>query len=285
MPDLSKGVIRYMLTMAVADTMVCVFNVTLGNVFLYHFPRSFLAHTSTCRLGAVIQRSSVQFSVSSTVSFTIDRCIAICCQKLKTKYCTKRIAAVVISTVCVFSFLMHIPAYFQYEPQSVVDGVQWDCSTVIQYYSSPAWQAYRWLSNSFVTYVPLPLLLLLNSLTARHILLASKARKSLKRRGDGEVRDPEMISRRTSIILLFGISGCFIALWAPAMIIGIFFQFTAVFAFDVEKSLYLAIRISVLLMYLSSCANTWIYALTQRRFREELMKLLKYPFMVLVRFF
>ncbi|XP_069771446.1 G-protein coupled receptor 52-like [Narcine bancroftii] len=208
--------------MAFAETLVCVFNATFGNVFLYHFPRSFLAHTSICRLGAVIQRTSVQFSVSSAVSFTIDRCIAICCQKLKTKYCTKRNAEFIISTVCAFSFLTHVPAYFQYESLYVVDGVQWGCRTITQYYSSPAWQTYRWLSNSLVAYVPLPLMLLLNYLTARHILMVSKARRALKRHGCGEVRDLEMTNRRTSIVLLFAISGTFIALWPPAMIIGFF---------------------------------------------------------------
>ncbi|XP_069771700.1 neuromedin-U receptor 2-like [Narcine bancroftii] len=262
-----------MVTMAVADTMVCVFNVTLGNVFLYHFPRSFLAHTSICRLGAVIQKTSVQFSVLSTLSFTIDRCIAICWQKLKNKYCTKRIAVVITSTVFVFSLLMHIPAYFQYEAMNVVDGVKLGCSTIKQYFSSPAWQTYRWLSNSFVSYVPLPLMLILNSLTARHILLVSSARRALKRRGDREVPDPEMINRRTSIILLFAISGTFIAFWTPAMIIGIFSQFIAHFANHVGKSRYVAIRSSILLLYFSSCANTCVYALTQRRFREEATKL------------
>ncbi|XP_069771705.1 probable G-protein coupled receptor 139 [Narcine bancroftii] len=277
MPGLSKGVIRYMVAMAVADTMVCVFNVTLGNVFLYHFPRSFHAHTTTCRLRTVMQRTSVQFSVWSTVSFTIDRFIAICCQKLKTKYCTERNPAVILTVVFLLSFLMHIFAYFSYEPQYTVGDVQWGCRTVTGYNSSPAWQTYRWLTKLMLPLVPLPLMLLLNTLTARHILLVSRARRALKRCGVGEVPDPEMTNRRSSIILLFAISGTFIALWTPVTIIDLLFPLTSTFAVGAPKSLYLAIRITILLMYFSCCTNTCVYALTQRRFREGVKKLKAIP--------
>ncbi|XP_069771698.1 probable G-protein coupled receptor 139 [Narcine bancroftii] len=284
MPGLSKGVIRYMVTMAVADTMVCVFNVMVRNVFSYHFPNSFLAHTSTCRLTAFIQVCSLQFSIWATVSFTIDRFIAICCQQFKTKYCTTKSAAVVLTAVFVLGFLMHIPIYFMYEPNHTVGDVRWGCRTVTQYISSSAWQAYRWFSKLVTPLIPLPLMLLLNSLTVRHILLVSRARRALKRRGHSEVPDPEMTNRRTSIILLFAISGTSIALWTPVMIIDLCFDLTSTFAVDAPKSLYLAIRIAILLMYLSSCTNTCVYALTQRRFREEVKKVIKYPYIVLVQF-
>ncbi|XP_069771727.1 probable G-protein coupled receptor 139 [Narcine bancroftii] len=281
---LSKGVIRYMVTMAVADTMVCVFNVTVTNIFRHHFPGSFLAQTSTCRLIGFIQISSVQISVWATVSFTVDRFIVICCQQFKIKYCTERNATVVLSTVSLLSFLMNIPVYFRYKPHYTMDGVQWGCRTVTRYRFSQAWQTYRWLSKLMVPLVPLPLMLLLNFLTVRHILMVSKARRALKHRGDGEVRDPEMTNRRKSIILLFAISGTFIALWTPVTITDQFFQLTT-FEIDAPKSLVLAIRIAIPLMYMSCCTNTFVYALTQRRFREEAKKMTKYPLVALVRLF
>lgn len=285
MCGLSKVAIRYMLTMAVADTMVCIFNVIVGNVLSYNFPDSFLAYTCTCRLTSIIQISCVQFSVWSTVSFTIDRFLAICCQKLKSKYCTERTAAVIITTVCLCSFLIHIPVYFRYEPRYIAGDIRWGCHATAEYASSPAWKTYKWFTKVSVPLLPLPLVLLLNSFTVRHIVQVSRIRSALKRRVDGNICDPEIRNRRTSIILLFAISGSFIALWTPVMILDLSFEVTQSFAFNASRSRFLAIRIALLLMYLSSCTNTCIYALVQRRFREEAKKVIAYPFIIIVRFF
>uniref|UniRef100_UPI00398EE883 mu-type opioid receptor-like n=1 Tax=Pristiophorus japonicus TaxID=55135 RepID=UPI00398EE883 len=275
-----------MVTMAIADLMVCVFNVTIYSIFSYHFPDSFLKYTNVCRFIAFIQVSSVQLSVWSTVSFTFDRFVTICCQKLKLKYCTERTATVVLTIVGVLSFLINIPVYFRYEPSYIVGDIEWGCQTVMGYRSSPAWIAYNWIANLSVPIVPFALLLLLNSLTAKYILVASRARRALKSRSNGECSsDPGMKNRRTSIILLFAISGCFIVLWTPVVIIEICFKLTETIAQKSQKSLYLAIRITLLLMYASSCTNTCIYALIQRKFREEMINILKHPFSFMIKLF
>ncbi|XP_067829883.1 melatonin receptor type 1B-like [Heptranchias perlo] len=268
-----------MAAMAVADLMVCMFNVILQNIFRYHFLDSWLSYTYVCRFTAFVQVFSIQLSVWFTVSFTFDRFISICCQKLKLKYCTERTASVVLTIVCILSFLMIIPVYFRYEPSSIIDEMPWGCRTVTGYYSSSAWVAYTWIKTLSTPILPFPLLLLLNSLTARHILVASRSRRALRSRNNGENgSDPEMKNRRTSIILLFAISGSFIVLWTPITVINICVGVTETLSFKGSNSLYLAIRIALLLMYLSSCTNTCIYALTQRRFREEMKNIVKYPF-------
>ncbi|XP_067829893.1 cephalotocin receptor 2-like [Heptranchias perlo] len=275
-----------MAAMAVADLMVCMFNIILQNILRYHFPDSWLSYTYVCRFTAFMQVFSSQLSVWFTVSFTFDRFISICCQKLKLKYCTERTASVVLMIVCALSFLMNIPVYFRYEPDSIIDDIPWGCRTVTGYYSSPAWVAYKWISTLSSPILPFPLLLLLNSLTARHILVASRSRRALKSRNNGEnSSDPEMKNRRTSIILLFAISGSFIVLWTPITVINICVGVTETPTFKGSNSLYLAIRITLLLMYLSSCTNTCIYALAQRRFREEMKNMLKYPVTLIIKLF
>ncbi|XP_067829888.1 C5a anaphylatoxin chemotactic receptor 1-like [Heptranchias perlo] len=275
-----------MAAMAVADLMVCMFNVILQNIFRYHFLNSWLSYTYVCRFNAFIQVFSIQLSVLFTVSFTFDRFISICCQKLKLKYCNERTATVVLTIVCILSFLMIIPVYFRYEPYSIIDDIPWGCRTVSGYYSSLARVAYKWISNLSSPILPFPLLLLLNSLTARHILVASRSRRALKSRNNGEnSSDPEMKNRRTSIILLFAISGSFFVLWTPITVINICIGVTETPTFKGSNSLYLAIRIALLLMYLSSCTNTCIYALTQRRFREEMKNMVKYPVTLITKLF
>ncbi|XP_041068294.1 probable G-protein coupled receptor 139 [Carcharodon carcharias] len=282
---LSKGITHYMTAMAVGDLMVLIFNVVVSQIVKYHFPDSLLKYTYTCRFTAFMQGTSIQLSIWFTISFTFDRFIAICCQELKTKYCTARTAIVIITTMCVVNILINIPMPFRYEPYHVVNNVQWGCRTVTGYFTSQAWTAHRWITNLSSTLLPIPLLLLLNSLTAQHILVASRARKALKSSSNGDTAiDPELKNRRTSIILLFAISGSFIVLSAPINVIHICVGVTQTVAFQGSNWLYLAIRTTFLLMCTSSCINTCIYALTQRRFRAEIYYMAKHPFSAIIQF-
>ncbi|XP_060707208.1 probable G-protein coupled receptor 139 [Hemiscyllium ocellatum] len=277
---LSKGITRYMIAMTTGDLMVLVFNVIVNQIIMNNYPGSLLKYTPVCRLNIFLQGLSLQLSIWFTIAFTFDRFVAICCNKLKAKYCTERTANVVISIVSALNIMVNIPLPFRYEPTHVLNNVQWGCRTVSSYLTSPAWAAHRWLTNISNMFLPIPLLLLLNSLTARHILVASRARRALKssRGGAGEMgRDPELKTRKTSIILLFTISGCFMVLSAPITVIHICVGVTQLVAFQGSSSLYVAVRVAFLLMCTSSCTNTCIYALTQRRFREEVKNMLKYP--------
>ncbi|XP_048477164.1 probable G-protein coupled receptor 139, partial [Rhincodon typus] len=282
--SLSKGITCYMTAMVTGDLMVLVFNVIVSQIIRYYFPGSLLRYTHACRLNAFLQGLSLQLSIWFTIAFTFDRFVAICCHRLKARYCTERMAHVVISTLCALNILANIPLSIRYVPIYVLNNVQWGCRTVSGYQTSPVWAAHRWLTNISNTFLPTPLLLLLNSLTAQHILVASRARQALKSKTGGvrEMgRDPELKSRKTSIVLLFTISSCFMVLSAPITVIHIFIGFTQVVFFQGSSSLYLAIRATLLLLCTSSCTNTCIYALTQRRFREEMKNIVRSPYSLL----
>ncbi|XP_060706623.1 probable G-protein coupled receptor 139 [Hemiscyllium ocellatum] len=277
---LSEGVTRYMIAMAAVDLMVIVFNVIVSQIIMDFFPGSLLNYTLACRLKVFMQGLSLQLSIWFTIAFTFDRFVAICCNKLKACYCTKRTANIVIIIMSALNITVNIPLPFRYEPTHVLNNVQWGCRTVASYHTSLAWAAHRWLTNISNMFLPIPLLLLLNSLTAHHILVASRARRALKssRGGAGKMgRDPVLKSRRTSIVLLFTISGCFMVLSAPITVIHICVGVTHTVTYQGSTSLYTAIRVAFLLMCTSSCTNTCIYALTQKRFREEMTHVLKFP--------
>ncbi|XP_048375745.1 probable G-protein coupled receptor 139 [Stegostoma tigrinum] len=282
--SLSKGISRYMMAMAMGDLMVLTFNVIVSQIVRYHFPSSLLSYTPACRLSAFLQGLSLQLSIWFTIIFTFDRFVAICCHRLKVRYCSERTANVVISIVSALSIAVNIPLPFRYEPAYILNNVQWGCRTITGYLTSPTWAAHRWLTNISNMFLPIPLLLLLNSLTARHILVASRARQALKSTSIGAGKmdgDPELKSRRTSIILLFSISGCFVLLATPITVIDICVGVTQTVAFQGASSLYLAIRATFLLMCTSSCTNTCIYAMTQRRFRAEMKNVLKSSYSLL----
>ncbi|XP_055521595.1 probable G-protein coupled receptor 139 [Leucoraja erinacea] len=278
---LSKCISRYLLSMALADLMVLVVNVTLEFIKPMYFPGSFLDITPVCSIIFYLGVVAIDCSVSFTVLFTFDRFIAICFQKFKVKYCTEKTATVIITSVCVISLALNVGFCFIFEPAKVIDTIPMFCVVKSTFYTSPLWVAYYWLRVALTPLVPFVLIALLNALTIRHITRASRIRRELRGSGKGESHsDPEIENRRKSIILLLAISGSFILLWAVNVVHKICITITdAVFFQKYVTSVFNIIRITgLMLQSLSSCTNTVIYAVAQTKFRAEMLTLIKSPY-------
>ncbi|XP_067909594.1 probable G-protein coupled receptor 139 [Heterodontus francisci] len=281
---LSKCITRYLVGMAVADLLVVSTDPILRRILLIYFPYSFLSITPICSLIKFLIFASTMISVWLTVAFTFDRFVTIRCEKLKAKYCTERTAAVVIGTVSVLCSLESIPWYFIYEPEYIIDTVPWGCVPKQSYYVSPAWTGFVLFHRILTPCVPFFLILLLNALTVKRILAASRGRRRLRGICSGEIRnDPEMENRKKSIILLFSISGSFILLWATQVVFYINQRITKQYPSSTNGPLYITQSTAAMLQLLSSCSNTCIYAVTQTKFREELKKVVKYPLNLIVK--
>ncbi|XP_067865231.1 probable G-protein coupled receptor 139 [Heterodontus francisci] len=209
---LSKCITRYLVAMAAADLTVVIVHVILQRINIMYFPISFLFLTPVCTVNFVAYIVAVDCSVWFTVAFTFDRFVAICCQKLQSKYCTEKAATVAIITVSVVSCLRTIPFYYINEPAFIIDDVPWYCAATADYLTSPLWKAFEWIDSSITPLLPIILILLFNALTVRHIIAANRVRRGLRRNSEHH-NDPEMKNRRKSMILLFTISANFILLW------------------------------------------------------------------------
>ncbi|XP_062895726.1 probable G-protein coupled receptor 139 [Mobula hypostoma] len=278
--DLSRCVTRYLVGMAAADLLVVISHPLLTWTAWIYFPQSFLFITPVCRLGVWLVFASTVTSVWLTVAFTLDRFVAICYEKLKTKYCTERTASVVIGTVSVLACLECVPWVFTYGPLVIIDGVPWYCVYTTSYKKSPSWAAFAMLHRLLTPCVPFFLILLFNIRTVRQILAASRARRRLRGQKSGENdKDQEMENRRKSIVLLFSITGSFILLWITRQVFYMHQRISMTFvSYSVTDPRYITEEASGMLQILSSCTNTLIYALTQSKFREELWNMLKFPF-------
>ncbi|XP_078268830.1 putative G-protein coupled receptor 139 [Rhinoraja longicauda] len=276
---LSQCITYYLLAMAGADLLVVILDVVLYRISYIFFRGSFLDFTPVCRVIIMLLNAATDSSVWLTVTFTFDRFVAICCQKLKAKYCSRQTAAKVIATVCVISLLKCIPWYFVFGPRYRVGSVPWDC-VVKPVFSSPGWAAFAWLHRAFTPLLPFTLILFLNILTVRHVLVASRARRSFRNHSDGEKdNDPEMRNRRKSIVLLFAISGSFILLWMLDILYFILLRVTGVYYYKGPNDpVFILQQTSRMLQLLSCCTNTCIYAITQTKFREELKNAILYLF-------
>ncbi|XP_078268820.1 putative G-protein coupled receptor 139 [Rhinoraja longicauda] len=282
---LSKCITRYLVGMAVTDLLVLITAVILNRMSAIYFPVYFLSTTPVCSLKIVLIYAARDSSVWLTVAFTIDRFIAICCLKWKAKYCTERVAGVIIGTSCVVSCIKNLPWYFVYEPLYILKGAPWYCNIKLSFYSELIWTIYDWIHRFLNPCVPFLLMLLLNALTVRYILLANRARKRLRAHNTMDKQsDPEVQSRRNSIILLFTISGSFLLLWTTFVVNFLFVRFTKSnysTGSNAKDPRFILQESGNMLQLLSCCTNTCIYAGTQRRFREEIKKGLRYPLNVI----
>ncbi|XP_059827180.1 probable G-protein coupled receptor 139 [Hypanus sabinus] len=265
---LSRGITRYMVAMAISDLFVIFFHVLLRGIYIYYSPNSFLSLSTVCPTFVYLRIVVLDYSVWLTVSFTFDRFVSICCPKLRLRYCTDRTAAMVIVSLCALSCLKYIPFHFLYKPLLRINNVNWGCHTRADYFTSVWWVAFSWMCNTSLSLLPFALILLLNGLTVRNIIAAGRVRRRIK---GGGCKDIETENRRKSIVLLFTVSGTAIILWTTGAVTFICTRVTINFVGkDLTSPSAVANEVGVLLIGISSCANTCIYAMTQSKFRQEL---------------
>uniref|UniRef100_UPI00398ED347 probable G-protein coupled receptor 139 n=1 Tax=Pristiophorus japonicus TaxID=55135 RepID=UPI00398ED347 len=276
---LSKCITRYLVGMAAADLFVVVTDVILNRINIMYFPVNFLSITPVCSVLVVLCIAFIDCSVWFTVAFTFDRFIAICCQKLRTKYCTQRTATVVLGAVCVVSPIRCIPFYFTFQPKIIIDQVPWFCFSNESFYNSPFWSAYEWIDSIITPLVPICLIVSFNALTVRHIIAANRIRRGLRNNGQDQ-NDQKMENRKKSMILLFTLSGNFILLWMIYVVYSLNWLVENYNYIDkyLNTPLYRVQQVGFMLQLLSACTNTCIYGLTQTKFREELKSAMKYLF-------
>ncbi|XP_072884225.1 probable G-protein coupled receptor 139 [Hemitrygon akajei] len=257
--------------MAVADLVVVLLAVIAQQINYIYVFSDFLLTIPVCPLALVLRLAAMDCSVWMTVAFTFDRYVAICCQKLRKGYCTNRTAMVLILAVCAGSLAKCTPFYFVVHPER--------CIPSDEYLTSSAWRAHEIFDSIMTPLLPICLIMLFNVLTARHIIAANKVRRKLRNSSENE-KDAELESRRKSIILLFAVSVNFILLWMPYVIHSVSWQTENYSYADKYFSTpkYILQQFGYMLQMLSTCTNTCVYGLTQKKMREELKNGLKYLF-------
>ncbi|XP_078069733.1 putative G-protein coupled receptor 139 [Mustelus asterias] len=269
---------RYLVAMAMADLLVIITAVIMGKISYSYFPPCFLYITPVCSVHAILFSAATDCSVWFTVMFTFDRFVTICLQKLKAKYCTGKTSGVVLATTGTLLCLKNIPWYFTSEFGEIIDNVPWFCNRKTSFYTEIGWIVFDWFDTVLTPLLPFALIMLLNALTVRHIFVASRVRKGLRGQSQGENRsDPEMESRRKSVILLFTLSGSFIILWLLYVIYFLYYTITGTSPMDFTYSEYIFQQVGYLLRGLSCCTNTFIYGVTQYKFREQVKDAVNYP--------
>ncbi|XP_072422709.1 probable G-protein coupled receptor 139 [Chiloscyllium punctatum] len=266
--------------MAATDLLVIIVAVIFSRLLAIYFPGSLINTTTGCRLIILLVYASRNCSVWLTVAFTFDRFITICYQKLRTEYCTEKVASFIIAIVCVLCCSVNIPFYFIYEPLYTIDSVGWYCNIKEIFYTSVVWRLLETLDRIQTPCLPFVLILLLNALTVRHIIVAGRSRRRLRSHSnENNQRDTEMESRRKSIILLFAISGSFLLLWLTYIVYFLLVKISGarfLIGSNLNDPKFILQESGYMLQLLSSCTNTCIYAVTQTKFRGQLKDAFNY---------
>uniref|UniRef100_A0A4W3IY06 G-protein coupled receptors family 1 profile domain-containing protein n=1 Tax=Callorhinchus milii TaxID=7868 RepID=A0A4W3IY06_CALMI len=250
---LSKGVIHYLICVAAAVLMVIITDVIFNRINNFYIPISLLSYTHVCSIRVVLVALATKCSVWFTVAFTFDRFVAICHQKLKTTYCTVNSAIYIIITLTLVNCAQSVPWYFVFSPLVINNDFPFYCTGKPSYYALPIWRMFTWFNRVFTPLVVFLLISLFNALTIRHILLASRTRRRI----------------RTSFILLWMSNIIYTLKWSIA---------NYNYQLQVNSSRYVLQQTGFMLKLLSSCTNTFIYAVTQTKFREDLKYVFRYPF-------
>ncbi|XP_069792277.1 neuropeptides capa receptor-like [Narcine bancroftii] len=269
--------------MAAADMLLIITEAILSRLKYHYFPGTFLDITPVCSVVLALRSAATDCSVWFTVTFTFDRFVVICCQELKTKYCTEKTAAVVLTTTGVLLCLKNVPMYFIYEKLEIIDNVSWWCALKPSYFTESAWVGFDAFDVALTPFLAFIVILLCNALTVKHILVASRVRKGLTGQSKGTVRpDTETERRRRSVILVLALSCSLILLWMTN-IVDFYYQSTRN-ALELNDFHLVLNNVGYLLRNVSCCTNTFIYMATQSMFREQMKNVVKHPFISLLKF-
>ncbi|XP_062891273.1 probable G-protein coupled receptor 139 [Mobula hypostoma] len=268
---LSKCITRYLVAMAITDLMGVISGVIFDRMNnIYVFARLLLI-TPVCAVTLVFRLATMNCSVWLTVAFTFDRCVAICSQKLRERYCTERTATIMVLIVGTGNCVRCVAFYFAVEPSAIIDNVPWRCIVRADYFTSPVWKAYQMFNTIITPLLSFALILLFNVLTVRNIIAANRVRRGL-RNSNVNKKDSEVENRRESMILLFALSANFISLWIPFIASTMIRQSQNFFCTDryLNSPSFILQEFGFMLQFLCTCTNTCIYTRCQRKFREEI---------------
>ncbi|XP_051896875.1 probable G-protein coupled receptor 139 [Pristis pectinata] len=254
---LSKCISAYMMIMAVSDLSVININVVLYKLLINRLSHTFLHHTNFLIAIVYLMGVSLELSQWCTVAFTVDRYVAMCCQKFKTKYCRVKTMRILAALILILISLENIPHLFVFQPLGITGNISWGIEFRLEAFNSPAFVAFTRLKSFRDLFCVFGLIFLFNGLTVRHILVSSKSRRGFRSQWKENRRDTEMESRRKSIVLLFSVSVSFLLLWLPATVTHFIAGHTMHSDRDYSSPELIAALTGALLAHLSSWTNTW----------------------------
>lgn len=271
----SKSSTLYLMSIFIADTAILVFMVVLGLSIKYLTVEPFWSLEPWCSLRDIFTYGASNTSTWLVVAFTVERYLSITTFSLRKHFGIPYGTVWTICIIFVLGHLMALPYYWAYVSVYSQDLQRWVCihkpNATIQY-------TLTILSmQTVVSYIlPFVIIAVLNGLTLRQISLINRVHVICN---SGQKVTSLLRSRkRKSVMLLLTLSITFVLLNITRSITQII-QCTKGWALnrdDYSLSINVAADIGTMFSLSNAAVNMYLYACTQTKFRQEVIKCVKY---------
>lgn len=263
----------YLAALAIFDMSYLVFSFILS---LQHYPNihdlNYYAYWKMWPYLLTITDSSSNSSVWITVTFTIERYIAVCHPMKGKVICTESRAKKMIIIVFLTSFIITLPTAFEWNIIEVVNAqniteVRADISDLglNPYYVS----IYYWIVSILFVIIPIILLAVFNAFLIKSVHSSKSQRKTMTRRretGDQARQESKITIMLIAVVILF------LMCQLPTAVILLYKSFHHVEPFSNEDYLLRGLgNIFNFLVAVNAAGNFVLYCLLSQKYRRTLL--------------
>lgn len=263
---------NYLAALAIFDMMYLIFTFILS---LSHYPRIpdsdnyiywnlrpfFLMLTDTCS----------NTSVWLTVTFTVERYIAVCHPMKGKVFCTESRAKKAIVVVFVFCFAFTIPTPFEWVVKEKINEETNHTTLYLDYSAFGNNYMYKtiyyWLTVVFFIFIPFILLAIFNSFLIRSVHLSKVQRSSMTRGENDNSQENKITIMLIAVVILFFV--CQLPTACHLLYSTLHEDFTT-------NELYLLRGLGNIfnfLMSLNSAGNFFLYCLLSQKYRRTFIQI------------
>ncbi|XP_069114762.1 probable G-protein coupled receptor 139 [Argopecten irradians] len=236
----------------------------------------------TCKVVAFLGYVCSDSSVWLIVAVTVERYIAVCFPLKASNLCRMRkaryIVFVPILALCLVNFHFLWTVQLRFDESNTTNPV-YICDAGPKF-SDLVNEVWVWVDAGIYSFVPFVILLILNGRIIQKVCVAKNERKQLitaDRNGCSNIRSKHSgtgeVSRKLTMMLLM-VSFTFLLTTLPMNIILIMTKSWNEQNQQQRADFYLAKTVSELLMYLNHTINFFLYCISGRKFRRQILSLL-----------
>uniref|UniRef100_T1JCS4 G-protein coupled receptors family 1 profile domain-containing protein n=1 Tax=Strigamia maritima TaxID=126957 RepID=T1JCS4_STRMM len=263
----------YLTALATSDFFYLIFNFTLSLIH-YDSVKSYYTYFEYYGYGHMLTDACSNTSVWLTVSFTLERYIAVCHPIRGKVLCTESRAKFVVIGVFLFCFISTLPTPFEYAMGTRRDSNTNQTLYAIGYSSlgddATYQKVYYWFTTIFFILIPLTLIAVFNSFLIRAVHHSKQERRRMTSvRGE---RQEQYSSQETKItIMLIAVVVLFLLCQVPTSIMLIYGTMSE-YGSEKEHTIVVSLNnICNLLMAINASCNFVLYCAFSDRYRKTFL--------------